>query len=196
MHLTSIVHMRVIAILMVVVGHTANYIEMGEPDTLSAFVINLLTGGTAYFVFVSGYMFHHVFHDRYQYKTFMTGKLRTVTSPYLFISIPLIIWTIVRNPFVAERLFSNPSLGAPFGAMETGIKFIATGAVLSPFWYIPFIMLTFVVSPLHRSFMRSSTGMQVALIVSFFLIAVLCQRPLDNLNAFHSLVFFTVSSPT
>ena len=188
--------MRVIAILMVVVGHTANYIEMGEPDTLSAFVINLLTGETAYFVFVSGYMFHHVFHDRYQYKTFMTGKLRTVTSPYLFISIPLIIWTIVRNPFVAERLFSNPSLGAPFGAMETGIKFIATGAVLSPFWYIPFIMLTFVVSPLHGSFMRSSTGMQVALIVSFFLIAVLCQRPLDNLNAFHSLVFFTLSSPT
>ena len=90
----------------------------------------------------------------------------------------------------------KPSLGAPFGAMETGIKFIATGAVLSPFWYIPFIMLTFVVSPLHGSFMRSSTGMQVALIVSFFLIAVLCQRPLDNLNAFHSLVFFTLSSPT
>ena len=191
MRLTSIEHMRVIAILMIVVGHAAHFAPTNATDYLPSFLKNLVQGGTAYFVFVSGYMFHHVFHGRYQYRTFMADKFRTVAAPYLIISIPLIIWFSIRQPLLADRLFGDPMLGSPFGEVETGLKYLATGAVLPAFWYVPFIMLMFALSPLFRGFINLSSGAQTALIILFSLIAILIHRPPENLNVLHSVIYFT-----
>ncbi len=191
MRLTSIEHMRAIAILMIVVGHASYFAPADATDLASGFVKNLVQGGTTYFVFVSGYMFHHVFHDRYQFRPFMTGKFRTVAAPYLFISIPLIIWTSIRQPSLADRLFGDPMTGDPFSAVETGVRFLATGAVLPAFWYVPFIMLIFALSPLYRGFISLSSGAQKTLITLSILTAILVHRPIENLNAFQSVIYFT-----
>jgi surface polysaccharide O-acyltransferase-like enzyme len=85
MYLQSIHNFRALAILIIVMGHMYAYGLMSE-DAITLTIINFLTGATALFVFISGFMFHHVFFDSFKYQKFVMAKVKNVLVPYLILS--------------------------------------------------------------------------------------------------------------
>ncbi|WP_334107031.1 acyltransferase family protein [Methylobacillus sp.] len=214
MYLNSFSYFRAVAIMFIVVGHLSGSI-MGPPTPhvanveaelgfsivaassahldlkaiLWATIRNLILGGTALFVFISGFLFHHVFYKRFKYSKFLSGKFKNVLIPYLIIS-PLAIIIFIHNGTVLE--------GHELGVTEFIGKYLLllwTGHFLTVFWYIPFIILTFLLSPLHFKFIGLSLKSQFWIVAVFLLISVFLQRPVHNYLEYFSpvqaLVYFT-----
>ena len=59
----------------------------------------LITGGTAYFVFISGFLYRQVFYGRTSYGAFMRKKALYVGLPYLVLATPLALAQIVLSDF-------------------------------------------------------------------------------------------------
>ncbi len=128
---------RGLAILLIVVGHT---MQFGNPGTWpNNIAFEIFTGGTALFVFISGFLFQHL-SDKYEYKTYLKKKWTNVILPYIITAIPGII-----------LCFSMPiAYGNPFDGMnpfaQIGI-FLTTGRVQNiPTWYIPMICIFFLLA--------------------------------------------------
>ena len=81
--INRIVIFRAIAILFVVTGHFLNLIGKHSDSFYGLFVSNFILGGTILFVFISGFLFHHVFYDKYEFSYFITGKIKKVFFPYI-----------------------------------------------------------------------------------------------------------------
>lgn len=71
-------YMRGIAIILIVLGHSVYNSGQGFPLLLE----NLLRGGTALFVFISGYFFHRIFYKDFDYSKFMKNKVHNVLYPF------------------------------------------------------------------------------------------------------------------
>lgn len=57
-------------------------------------LFSIIFGNTALFVFISGFLFHHVFYQRgFDYSRFMKNKLKNVFCPYI---VTLTIFTIFQ----------------------------------------------------------------------------------------------------
>lgn len=130
---------RGLAILLIVAGHTMQFGNKGTWTNNIAFEI--LTGGTALFIFISGFLFQHL-SDKFEYKTYLSKKWTNVILPYIITAIPGIILCftmplVYGNPF--ERL--NP-------LAQIGV-FLTTGRVHNvPTWYIPMIVIFFLLADL------------------------------------------------
>jgi peptidoglycan/LPS O-acetylase OafA/YrhL len=61
MHLNSFNHFRAIAITFIVAGHCFGLTGMAITSMMEKTIANLLLGGTSLFVFISGFLFHHIF---------------------------------------------------------------------------------------------------------------------------------------
>ena len=90
-HVAYIEYFRALAILMIVCGHTfaVSWTHFADEDpqtrvTLLNVIPALITSGTAYFVFISGFLYRQVFHGRTAYGEFMRRKALYVGLPYLF----------------------------------------------------------------------------------------------------------------
>lgn len=125
---------RGLAIILIVAGHSMCF---GNPGTyLKKFVFEFFVGGTALFVFISGYLFQYL-SDGFSYKNYLKKKLYNVISPYIITSVPgiilcLTIPALYRNPF--DGL--NPLLQV--------FVFYTTGYIHNlPTWYIPMTCLFF-----------------------------------------------------
>ncbi len=128
---------RGLAILLIVVGHT---MQFGNPGTwINNIAFEIFTGGTALFVFISGFLFQHL-SDKYEYKTYLKKKWTNVIMPYLITAIPGIILC-----FTMPAVYGNPFDGLnPFA--QIGI-FLTTGRVQNvPTWYIPMICIFFLLA--------------------------------------------------
>ena len=70
MYLNFINYFRGFAILLIVMGHLfeiTKVFDYNNPQLNSLFTkicFPLITGGTALFVFISGFLFHHIFYAR------------------------------------------------------------------------------------------------------------------------------------
>jgi fucose 4-O-acetylase-like acetyltransferase len=106
--LSSFVYFGAFAILMIVISHCYGLVGFARDDTASIFLGNLFTGRTTFFVFVSGYLFHHIFYRRYAYRTFLEGKFRTLLAPYVLMATLALVVTIWSDPELA--LFANRSV--------------------------------------------------------------------------------------
>ena len=62
---------RGLAILLIVAGHTMQFGTKGTWINDTAFEI--LTGGTALFIFISGFLFQHL-SDKFEYKTYLKNS--------------------------------------------------------------------------------------------------------------------------
>lgn len=128
---------RGLAILLIVVGHT---MQIGNPGTwVNNIAFEIFTGGTALFIFISGFLFQHL-SDRYEYKTYLKKKWTNVILPYIITAIPGIILC-----FTMPIAYGNPFDGLnPFA--QIGI-FLTTGRVQNvPTWYIPMICIFFLLA--------------------------------------------------
>ena len=178
--LPSLEAFRAIAIVCVVAGHSISSTGWVIDSTAEKFIANIILGGTNLFVFISGYLFHHVFRDRYTFKGFMQQKAQRVLLPYLFLSV-LPILMAVKNDHPA---------GLP-GALTAYLGHLIKGDIWICYWYVPFVMAMFALSPIHRWFANLPAKVQVTAVGTMLGIASITQRPINNIGIPQLLVYFT-----
>lgn len=125
---------RGLAILLIVAGHTMQAGSSGS--VLRCSLYEILTGGTALFIFISGFLFQHL-SSKFEYKTYLKKKWTNVVMPYIITAIPGIILC-----FTMPHEYGNPFDGLNPLA-QIGV-FLTTGRVHNvPTWYIPMIIIYF-----------------------------------------------------
>lgn len=190
MYLNSFNHFRAFSIVLIVAGHTYGLVGWDVDTLLERSMVNLVTGGTFLFVFISGFLFHHVFYAKYEFKAFMRAKLRNVLVPYLVLSILPITIQILHHK-VAWGSYFEPTGTSPAEIYFIPyLKFLWTGAAVTAYWYIPFILWTFMLSPLHVRFIRASPNMQFMVLVLLSAVSLFMHRPLANLAVWQSVLYF------
>lgn len=128
---------RGFAILLIVAGHTMQFGNKGTWINNIAFEV--FTGGTALFIFISGFLFQHL-SDKFEYKTYLKKKWANVILPYIITAIPGIILC-----FTMPVVYGNPFEGLNPLA-QIGV-FLTTGRVHNvPTWYIPMIVIFFLLA--------------------------------------------------
>ena len=98
---------------------------------------SLFHDSTVYFLFISGFLFYYL-SENFSVRRYFVSKLSFVFSPYLIYTLLLTIYSgfaLIRDGYVysfLSRLLNN----------------VLLGKVEIPYWYIPFIMPLFLISPL------------------------------------------------
>jgi surface polysaccharide O-acyltransferase-like enzyme len=180
--INSIHYFRAISILIIVMGHSFWFAGYEPVNLLDKALANMIRGGTAFFVFISGYLFHHIFYPRFSYFKFILKKVQYILVPYVVVSIPWLIVLLFLHKKLPGITGENPLLG--------GLFYLATGTHLGPFWYIPFIMVIFALSPLFLLFIHMKY--KLALIIPMILISVFICRPGSrywSVNFIHTIVY-------
>lgn len=145
MQLNYIHGLRGVAMLFIVFGH-AIYFQFDWSGNLSTkyFLQDLLSGGTILFVFVAGFLFEYL-SPRYQYSKYMKTKFKNVVFPYLLVSIPALLDIFV----LGDPARNFPHLeGSNVGAQLLWYYAVGGAHVNYSLWFIPMIILFFVLSPL------------------------------------------------
>ena len=188
--LNSFNYFRAIAIIIIVAGHAFDVLDISFDTPLERILYNLIKGGTVLFVFISGFLFHHIFYQRYQYRKFMLSKLKKVLLPYTLFAVVLIMPQVISQNAAFE--FFEP-VGAGF--MNTYIvpafKYYITGRFLGPFWYVPFVMLVFLMSPLHIAFINLRLKQQLLVTFLLTVVSLFLHRPIHNILILQAVVYFT-----
>ena len=185
MFLNSIHYFRAIAIVIIVVGHSYLIGRTLEPVTIYGRIFeNFMQGGTHFFVFISGFLFFQVHYKKFSYSNLLKNRARKVLVPYLLMSaLPIIYFTFHKHSLVTLfGLQDNYALSVLYR--------ILTGYSLVPYWYIPVIMIIFLLSPMFVLFIRSDIRIQLGLFISLFALALFIHRPVGNINVFHSVLYF------
>lgn len=185
--LPSLEAFRALAILCVVAGHVIGSTGWVIDTLMERIAANLLLGGTNLFVFISGYLFHHIFHNGYSFKAFFVQKSQRVLLPYLFLSTLPILMAMRKSgslvvPHNAQDVVST---------MVSYASHLLKGDVWICYWYIPFVMGMFALAPMHRWFGRQSVRVQLPILVLLFALATLIERPVNNIGVVQLWVYFT-----
>lgn len=191
-------YFRAIAIVLIVTGHAfdlawtrASSEHSLDSIPLLGFVSALVNGGTIYFVFISGFLYRHVFYERVGYGEFMRKKALHVGLPYLLLGSSLAILQMLISGFHVTIMKHGLYLGEnPFVDL---LVQLATGAMMTGYWYIPFIFVIFLASPLFDRFAGLGPARQVAILVLALVVALWVHRPFENLNPVHSAAYFLVA---
>ncbi len=184
-YLNSITYFRGLAMIIIVAGHSFLISNVPLENQFVMFFKNLLSGSTAYFVFISGYMFHHVYYPKYSYKRFIRSKFLTVFAPYVLISTPFVFSLLKQKLGVSQETET-------VAYYLTGyLKYMISGSFMIAYWFIPFIMFMFLLAPLHYRYIALSKKTQTAILLVLFVIAGFVHRSDGGLNRAQSLVYFT-----
>lgn len=142
-------------------------------------IVSIIAGNSAFFVFISGFLFYHVFYQRgFQYNQFIAGKTKKVLLPYCVTIIAFIVFNIIYYAFLGKSI--------PWNSLTT---FFQQTFLYHAFWYIPFIMLTFALADLHVIFIKQSQKTQAILIGIFTILSMVLGR--NNNNQLQALLYFT-----
>ncbi len=191
MYLVSFNYFRAITILWVVAGHGFGVVGVNLDSTWEVAIKNLLTGGTTPFLFISGFMFHYVFYKKYEFSPFMRNKAKNVLLPYLILGlVPVCLYVGTKNTGYGDYFLPHGS-GVFHEYIVPGIKYLWTGRFLTAYWFVPFVMVIFLMSPLHIRFITAGNRVQVAVIAALSLVSVFIQRPIDNISVMQSVIYFT-----
>ncbi len=188
----SVNHFRAVAILIIVAGHSHDLGRLVFDSFWEKIVENIIAGGTSLFVFISGFLFHHVFYENFNYKNFIFSKVKNILVPYTIIGAIPILWAVVFHPEIGNyyEIFRPTSSGFLYEYVIPAGKYYWTGRFENAYWYIPFIMVTFALSPIHISFIKAPLKYKSAAILVFLLISMSIHRPQHNLNVFQSVLYF------
>ena len=188
-------HFRAVAIVLIISGHAfdlawtraANEHALDSVPLLE-FVAALINGGTFFFVFISGFLYRYVFYQRISFGDFMRKKALYVGSPYLLLGTALALFQMVVNGFHVTIEKHGAFLGEnPFVDL---LVQLGTGQMMTAYWYIPFIFIIFVASPLFDRFIRMQLGAQLAIFGVALGVGFWVHRPYESLDPFHSVAYF------
>lgn len=156
---------RGLAILLIIMGHT---MQFGETGSLTR-VINceIVCGGTALFVFISGFLFQHL-SNKFEYKNYLSKKWSNVILPYLFTSIPGLAFC-----FLLPVEYKNSFDGLNW-LLQIPIH-LSIGRVHNvPAWFIPMILIFFLFSFVFLKLEKR--GWLYRLLPLFFFVTIFLQR--------------------
>jgi len=146
-YLIYVHNLRGLAILIIVAIHSRMALFGGANDSsLNRILSVFLDNGTIIFVIISGFLFHHVFIDRFEFKKYIANKSKYVLLPYLLASI---------IPILDKLFFDNnipwltPSLDSK-GPIVLVFYMLFSGKHFGPFWFIPMITLFYLLAPILR----------------------------------------------
>lgn len=190
MRLVSFDYFRGVAILFIVAGHSFGTWPI---DTFSEKVLtNIIYSGTALFVFISGFFFHHIFYKDFEMKIFMSKKVKNVLVPYLILSTLGFFYFALSSkafPFL-DRLIST-DLSSWMDYIQLYVSYLWTGRIMYAYWYIPFIMIMFLLSPIFISYIRLSLAVRLTLMLILLLFSALfVHRPILNMSPIHSVIYY------
>ena len=132
---------RVLAIFLIVAGHTVDAFEWSDQEGIERLLRIFISNGSCFFIFIAGYLFQHL-SNKYDTRKYYKAKISHVVVPYLLMSIP----AIFTFTFVMER----ESVWAGFYDQPVWMQvgwFYATGIHLAPLWYVPMISIFYVLAP-------------------------------------------------
>jgi len=194
-HVAYIEYFRAVAILLIICGHTyavswTHFVDE-DPQTRVTWlnvIPALITGGTAYFVFISGFLYRQVFYGRTPYGEFMRKKALYVGLPYLILATPLALAEMWLGPFTVTAVKGD--VAYPHSYFVDFIVLFSTGRMVTAYWYIPFIFLVFLASPLFDRFIELSRGWRTAAMAASIAVALWIVRPVENLNPIQCFFYF------
>lgn len=169
---------RAIAILLVVAGHSINARNIASLGEM--FFANIILGGTTLFVFISGFFFYHIYYYKFQYISFILKKIKYVFLPYLILSAIGFVFLV----FYVHKLPLSPFYFKLF------LKYVLTGDLFIGYWYIPFIMTMYLISPLFIWQIKWPLKIQIGVFGGLLCVSMLLHRPLHNINTLHSVLYF------
>jgi surface polysaccharide O-acyltransferase-like enzyme len=183
MYLNSLNYFRALAIVFIVFGHCLLVADFEYTTVLGKMIHNLVQAGTFFFVIISGFLFHHIFYKNFNFKVFYPKKLKYVFFPYLIMSVIPILYLIFNigpnnenSLFFLKLIFFN----------------ILNGEHLVAYWYIPFVMIVFALSPIFIRFIRLRLKIQIIITLLFFGVSILIHRPISSdFMVFQSVLYFT-----
>jgi peptidoglycan/LPS O-acetylase OafA/YrhL len=175
-HSHPVENLRGLAILCVVLAHEASVRDM---PGVGRFVAFLLADTTSWFVFISGYLFHHTQRDRFSYPVYLRRKFGAIVLPYLLLSVVAIALGVA---------LSRPQFLGLTVPSYIGWSLVVGGGMVGPMWFIPMITLVFGLSFLTIRLARTGWIHPVAFVAIAF--TLFSERPFENLNPFLSLLHF------
>lgn len=181
-------YFRGLAILIIILGHCYN--AWPRNQMWEATLVNLISGGTALFVFISGFFFHHVYYPKYQYWSFIKNKAKYVFAPYIILSLLYIGYYYLLHGEVVMANVLNEYFGPQLNNIALVLLNLLTGRTLWAYWYIPFIMMVFLLSPVFIRFIRLPLIVKIIITTSLLIISMIVHRPSWELNPFHSLIYY------
>lgn len=156
---------RGLAILLIIMGHTMQFGD--SKDIINIINCEMICGGTALFIFISGFLFQHL-SAKYEFKNYMSKKWTNVIMPYLIVSIPGIAFCLFcpvayKNSFMGLSPWIQIPLHLTIGRVHN-----------IPTWFIPMIIIFFLCSYLFLKLEKK--GILYKLLPIFFLITIFLPR--------------------
>jgi probable poly-beta-1,6-N-acetyl-D-glucosamine export protein len=191
MYINSINHFRGIAILIIVLGHCFWLINFDHHSVFANTIYNLIIGGTSFFVFISGFLLHHVVYKRYVFKTFFVKQSKHILIPYLIMSsIPIIELFIGMYKAGLDSFSSTVEYLANFHIIRHYLSSVGVNYI--GYWYIPFIIIIFAMSPLFIRFITLNFKIQVIITLSLLFLSFFVHKaPLRNdYSVFQNVLYF------
>ena len=197
-YLNHINYFRGIAIVFIVFGHCFNvgfshYYQNSTP--LAIFLQNLIPGGTTFFVFISGYLFHHIYYKNFNLRDFLIKKLKYVIVPFLFISSIDIFYYLSR--YIIAIILSSTKSEIYLAILKSHSSFntylIGHGEMTIGLWYIPFITIIFSLSTVFIKYVKIKPNIQLIIINILLIFSILIHRNGTNsiLGIFQNVIYFT-----
>lgn len=189
---------RGVSIIFIVFSHCYNFSIscFGQNNDLLAKIYrNMVSGGSAFFVFISGFLFLTLYDSDKKYFDFILKKIRFVYLPFLFFILFDLFYIILNlfinyfNPTNKVQIYKNALLNFDFySAFFLGKSFISSGIL----WYIPFIMLMYLISPFFLYYSRLKFNLQIYIFVFSLLVSLFLHRrySFDFIKNFQNVIYF------
>jgi len=160
---------RGVAIMLIVCAHTVPSLDWTHNPLTGRIIDAIANQSSIFFFFIAGYLFQHL-SARFQYRTYLKQKLKTVIVPYLILSVPaLVIFTVIVQRVGMWSWFYDLPIWQQVGL------FLVTGKHLAPLWFVPTISLFYLIAPLLLWMDRRAPALYW-LIVPFLILAAYAGR--------------------
>lgn len=186
MKLEYIHSFRGIAIAFIVFGH-ALYFQFDWSNNQSLFYLlqDILSNGTVLFVFISGYLFQHLY-GRQSHSQYYTSKLKNLLVPYIVLSAPAIAFTVLIAPTYSElEVFQSGNI------MEQVLTHYALGGahVNYALWFMPMILVIVAVAPL-LAWLLQKPSYYLVLLPLFALAWLIHRSPVPIIDVMRQVLYF------
>lgn len=181
-------YFRAIAIVLIIISHSYNTWQVDQ--LWEATLVNIISGNTALFVFISGFFFSYIYFPKFRYGSFLTKKTLFVFLPYLILSILFMFYHYLTHGEIAMTSYLNEYFGTTLSSAWLILINLLTGRTQWAYWYIPFAMLLFLTSPIFIRFIHLALMSKLLITATLFFVSMYVQRPLMEINPFHSFIYF------
>jgi surface polysaccharide O-acyltransferase-like enzyme len=166
--LNYIHYFRGLAILFIVGLHATAILHWGDDRLRRAFIVPF-NNGTVLFVFIAGFLFYYLNHQRFEYVDYLKKKFQYVIVPYLIVSIPAILDKLYFD-HVGEHWWMDSDY-ATYSAPVKILSMLVTGHHMGVFWFIPMISVIYILAPLILRFAKTDIFLYITpilVVVSLF----------------------------